>query len=312
MMSLRKHLPVSVSFCIQPETATKQRRGLSKKIDSHRLIATLTKFDPSELQRMPVNELSKQLTELLVEAALPQKFSQRKSPPWFDSTCYKTRRSLLALLKASPSCPASKEAYCVLRRYYRRLLELKKSWFAEEEERRMVLEAQEIPYSYIQRPTAFKSCPIPADSLRGHFQEMFQRSQTVPDALPETAVPSSVENWDRNVVENCQKDLLLSFSLDEVRLTIAALKNNKAYGADLVRNEHLKDAAPLLPLWTLLFNRCLADGTVPEAWLNCVLKVIPKGKGRLRPGAASRRRVAATRCYQVWCRAVSQPSLKPP
>jgi fumarate reductase subunit D len=70
-----------------------------------------------------------------------------------------------------------------------------------------------------------------------------------------------------------------SFTEEEVEVGIAKLKMNKAEGKDRVRNEHIKDAGVLVPLWTLLFTMCLRLGVYPEAWRHCILKLVYKGKG---------------------------------
>ena len=283
MMGLRKHLPVVISIKSQVRLKSTPRPGLSKKINPHHLLELIVKRDPREIERMPAEELSVCLTRILIDATRPRVVSQRKSQPWFDSACFETRRELMTLLRASPGCDDAKRSYSELRCFYRQLLVVKKENFAEEEERKMIMRAQETPYTYLRRPVAFQSCPIPAEQLQEHFRTMFQDSDTVPghgvgSASEATIVPAR-SALELDILANCQRSLECPFTHDEVSQTISGLKNNKAFGGDLVRNEHLKDAVPLTPLWTLLFNRCLADGVVPRDWPNCILKVIPKGKG---------------------------------
>ena len=53
----------------------------------------------------------------------------------------------------------------------------------------------------------------------------------------------------------------------EVRKCIVALKNGKAYGLDLISNEMLKTAGPLIEdLLIKLFNNCLESGVYPKTW----------------------------------------------
>jgi hypothetical protein len=60
---------------------------------------------------------------------------------------------------------------------------------------------------------------------------------------------------------------------------ISRLKMNKAEGVDRVRNEHLKSAGALVPVWALLFTLLLRMGNYPMQWRHCILKLIYKGKG---------------------------------
>ena len=299
MMGLRKHLPVCVSLRLLAEPRTDLRPSRSREVDNRHLLASLVKRDPQELQTLSVNELAVYLTNTLVDATLPQRVSERRSPPWFDTACFRTRRQLLQLLKASPGCDDSKRSYCELRRSYRHLLRTRKELFAEKEEQQMIMRAQETPYKYLRRPVAFRSCPIPAEELQEHFRTMFQESSTVPDPsgslASETVMLRALEPWERAILSDCQQTLLCSFSRDETSSAISALKNHKAFGNDLVRNEHLKEATQLGPLWVSLFNKCLTDGVKPDGWPDCTLKVIPKGKGDAR-SPSSWRGIAKKSC----------------
>ena len=78
------------------------------------------------------------------------------------------------------------------------------------------------------------------------------------------------------------------FDIAEVHGAILRLKRNKATGPDLVRNEYIQQAKCLLPCWTLLFNCCLREGSLPSSWKEAQLMVIPKGKGDPREVSAWR------------------------
>lgn len=58
-----------------------------------------------------------------------------------------------------------------------------------------------------------------------------------------------------------------AFSISEIKKHIKKLKNNKAAGPDLIRNEMLKCASPiLLPAICKLFNYVLDSGIFPDEW----------------------------------------------
>ena len=67
---------------------------------------------------------------------------------------------------------------------------------------------------------------------------------------------------------------------DEISQFIGNLKNNKACGIDLIRNEFLKNCPPkVVSLITNLFNHVLNTGIIPTDW--CIGLIVPlyKDKG---------------------------------
>ena len=66
----------------------------------------------------------------------------------------------------------------------------------------------------------------------------------------------------------------------EILKCIKLLKNNKACANDDIINEYIKSTAHImLPLYTSFFNLILETGTLPEAWLEGIIKPIYKKKG---------------------------------
>lgn len=135
--------------------------------------------------------------------------------------------------------------------------------------------------------------------LREYYCNLYCRENTVPTEAPKTKIPDTA--WHNEL----SRDMDKPFTNDEVESVIKHLKNNRACGPDLVRNEHLKVALPLIPMLTSLFNRCLTEGSIPAAWLDAHLKIIPKGKGSiLEP--SSYRGIAKKSCiYKVLSSPVS-------
>ena len=254
---------------LEPEHRTARNPSLSKRVNTYSLLTALVTIDSRKMEAMSVNELSEQLTSTLRNAVPPKRESKRRTAPWFDPACFQTRRHLLHLLKESSHSEGAKTSYCAQRRFYRNLLEVKKKLFAAQEERRLTLRARETPHTLLKQPFGFRSSPIPAEELREYFQAMFQNCDTVPNTIPRPALAaqnSGSPKWEQNIRSECRRELESHFTQDEVHLCVAGLKNNEAFGADLIRNEHLKNATAIIPSWTLLFNRCPAEGVIPDNW----------------------------------------------
>ena len=61
---------------------------------------------------------------------------------------------------------------------------------------------------------------------------------------------------------------------------VKVLKNKKACGRDEILNEYICTTYnKLRPMYTVLFNRVLEDGIVPDSWLNGMIMPIYKSKG---------------------------------
>ena len=76
-------------------------------------------------------------------------------------------------------------------------------------------------------------------------------------------------------------DILNSQITDqEIMNCIKNLKNNKAFGNDIILNEYIKTTAnQLLPIYTNLFNLIFETGIIPEIWLEGIIGPIYKNKG---------------------------------
>ena len=66
----------------------------------------------------------------------------------------------------------------------------------------------------------------------------------------------------------------------EILKCIKSLKNNKACANDEIINEYIKSTSHImLPLYTSFFNLIFETGTLPESWLEGIIKPIYKKKG---------------------------------
>jgi len=88
--------------------------------------------------------------------------------------------------------------------------------------------------------------------------------------VPESLTTVTVENQHLNA----------EITQQEVLNAVNSTKLHKAAGPDRLQYKHLKLSLPLLlPLWTHLFNACVANGVVPNSWRYSVLTVLYKSKG---------------------------------
>ena len=90
------------------------------------------------------------------------------------------------------------------------------------------------------------------------------------------------DNEDENIIidEELQLTLDSKFTLSEIDNMVKILKNKKACGRDKILNEYICTTYnKLRPMYTVLFNRVLEDGIVPESWLNGMIMPIYKSKG---------------------------------
>ena len=83
-----------------------------------------------------------------------------------------------------------------------------------------------------------------------------------------------------NIFEDVDLFLNCPITEEEIKKVISKLKNGKAFGADEILNEYIKNTADdLMPIYIKLFNLILDTGIVPESWLTGIMVTIYKNKG---------------------------------
>ena len=109
-----------------------------------------------------------------------------------------------------------------------------------------------------------KGCSLDSDVLNAFFNR-FDKQSEIP------FLPSIVSVFE-------------AFSFEEVYATLCAVKVNKSPGPDNITGKLLKAAAPTLayPL-TLIFNRSMQQGVMPQVWKTANIKPIPKFRGAAEP-----------------------------
>ena len=87
---------------------------------------------------------------------------------------------------------------------------------------------------------------------------------------------SNTSIWSPNPDLNCD-ELNNEISMEEVEVAIHANNDHKSPGIDGIKPAFIKNVACT---WFIhaLCNYCFKSGTVPSAWLEVIIKPIPKGK----------------------------------
>lgn len=114
------------------------------------------------------------------------------------------------------------------------------------------------------------------DTFFNYFQLQNQSNETnqsicdfnIPDEINCNAIPYDCRQLDGDI------------TIDEIRQAVKELKRNEASGLDFIENNHIIDSIDILaPVYAELFNLVLSSGSVPEIWLNGIIKPIFKNKG---------------------------------
>lgn len=276
LLGTKKHLPVSMTLRVSSTNANlPTRSGIPKKLDHNRLNALGPEADILHLQSLPITVHADYLTAIIRSSTSERPVNRiRRSPRWFNIECFEARRMMMQALQLSRACTYMTHLYKELRVRYRRIVEAEKLKFSQREEIKLLEEARTAPYKWVRAGLANPAtCPIPSHELQEHFKSLFAGEDTRPMFVP-SRKPSTVPR-----IELLSEDMDANFSEAEVVLGLKRLKAGKAFGPDLLRNEHLKQCVRLITAFTEFFNRCLRTSTIPDCWKDCILKIIPKGKG---------------------------------
>ena len=116
------------------------------------------------------------------------------------------------------------------------------------------------------------------ESAESYFQEVYDASShsyTRPDWLPESPPPTTAFNEDpisRSEVEEVIKHTRSTFSASPL---------------DQVSHRALKHCPSLMPALIDLYNCCWETGSVPQAWRDGIIRLIPKVAAKESPAEPS-------------------------
>jgi len=106
------------------------------------------------------------------------------------------------------------------------------------------------------------------DIAQEFYKDLFRSIRPKPPAEATQAKP---------VIMNVGSEEMPDITIDEVQASLNEMKNKKAPGEDNIPIEAIKEGGPvLLEMVTVLFNKCLEQERVPEAWENAVITLLHK------------------------------------
>jgi hypothetical protein len=166
--------------------------------------------------------------------------------------------------------------YINLRKQYKLCLKEQRAAWQAAYESRLLAQAEAAPYKYGKQGSSRAVCPIQAEVMVAHFRDIAGGVSTAPPPIPPTyqlALSKDQTYWSERMND--------WFTPQEVQMVIDNFPRGKAGGPDGLYYEHLKDSPELTWMLVELFNRCLAESTFPTHWTECLMVLIPKGKGDL-------------------------------
>jgi hypothetical protein len=276
---IRKHKPVRSMVRVQGPVSARPPAPakLSKWADLPMIESALTALCGSpDWPSMEIHGMVRAVVEVVIQAIPVAPSNLRKAKPWFNRECYEARKVLIQIYVLFTMQPVMRPLYIARRKEYKRTLRSARVGWQEKEERRMLKEAEEKPYSYGRTVGRTVICPIPAERMRAHFRDIAGGVSTAPTGPPPLPCPG--RSGDQLYWSGRMND---PFTVEEVEMAIRALPSGKAEGPDRLRYEHLKGSDGLTAALTTIFNRCLSEACFPRDWAECLMILIPKGKGDL-------------------------------
>ena len=245
----------------------------------------LSHMNPDNINQEGLDQAVKAISDIFNTCAknlgickeVKSKKVQRKSgaQPWFNNDCENSRKAYLDARNAFSvnKTQLNKNIMKRLNKEYKKSLKrARRSHQIDLNNKLRNLKCSD-PKGYwkiIKGRHKQEELPIENNTMYQHFKNLSQ-----------TAIDLEAE---RNVFEQgCEEynlEINAPFSIDEIKKCIKKLKNNKAYGTDMILNEYLKYTDDtLLPVYVKLLNIVLDTGIVPNTWLIGIIKPLYKNKG---------------------------------
>jgi hypothetical protein len=266
----RVHVRLRAAAPIEPPAMPK----LKRTVDAAALMEKINQpaFQQVTVQQ-DVEELSSAITSAIIACTPQANAYAGRSKPWYDDTCRQQRRLVSAIMSNLAKTdalrrPALLDEYRVARRAYKAVTRQKRNNHENAVLMQKLRQTAVTPWTLFRKPAAYQQPPIPDETWQQHFNEIYNPTGRLVLGLPGNGQIQNDEWYNRR------------FTVDEVCHAILRAANGKAAGPDRLFNEHLKLTAQYMaPIWTELFNNCLDQAVIPEAWRTCTLKPLYKGKG---------------------------------
>jgi hypothetical protein len=279
MRHLRKHIPVSCQLKITTHASPvlQPPPKLSKWVDQPKLSEALAALTSSSAWgQYTIEQAVRGVVEALIQAIPTAPEVCRSSKPWFDRVCLRARAVLEQARLLFEIQPIMRPTYMQYKRVYKQTLVAARLRWQRRQEAKLLAAAEAQPFRYERASSTRAVCPIPADRMAEHFRDIAGGVSSAPTGPPpqmQAALSEDLLYWSSRLNDQ--------FSCEEVHEALQSLPNGKAEGPDRLRYEHLKSSPQLTVILTEIFNRCLGEARFPEEWAECLLVLIPKGKGDL-------------------------------
>lgn len=237
-----------------------------------------------------LDNVCKVLSETLVSKAFDADIYKSKKPknnnsggkskPWFDKECFLQRKQYLRIknrLKRKHDAESVVKMRLEAAKYKKALKQKTKAYYKNLSKKLRNLKSNNAKQYWDIINKSDEGQKYMADLSMKTFCEHFKKLSN-DDSCEDT------EKVYPNIQPNDNLELNNLFTKEEVVKVIKKLKNNKACGLDLIRNEMLKCcSAELLDFMVDLFNLILDNGMVPTEW--CIGVIVPlykNNKGNLK------------------------------
>jgi hypothetical protein len=207
----------------------------------------------------------------------------KKQGKWFDIDCHLALRNLNKLgneLRRDPYNQLLLKTYRHNRKKYKSVVKKKKLSFQNKLLDKLISLEGEQPkvfWKLFDELNSFnkksRSNPIQAEVWVQHFQD------TMSKFCVNQGGNKEILEFIKNNSNSNFNELNFKITADEISKAIPKLKNGKSCGNDLILNEMLKSANPvIIPLLVKLFNQILTNSTYPDAWrVNFITPLHKKG-----------------------------------
>jgi hypothetical protein len=279
MRQLRKHIPVRclVRINAPDSSALQPLPKLSKWVDQSCLAEALTALTSrNDWRELTIGQAISGVVEALIQAIPMAPEVCRSSKPWFDGTCFRARAVLEQARLLFEIQPVMRRLYMEHKGRYKQALVAARLRWQRRQEAKLLAAAEAQPFRYERASSSRAVCPIPAEQMVAHFRDIAGGVSSAPTGPPpqvQAPLSDDLLYWSARLND--------PFSQEEVDEALQALPCGKAEGPDRLRYEHLKSSPQLTAILTEIFNRCLAEARFPEEWAECLMILIPKGKGDL-------------------------------
>ena len=236
------------------------------------------------------NNFAKHLHELATECFKQTKNKSKKKQsnnPWFNWQARCAKRELKKATRATSKFPSSsflRENFYKVKKSYKRLLtSIKTEFYAQlnsDIENGKILNWQSFKRLKQHKKDKLNFDSYDMDKFENFFTDLYSDKHKTVDKQQKD---SYIRTADRlNSESDHPQSLNQDITLNEVKLTIKALKSGKASSLDMISNEFLKclDCDHLVFL-TKLFNICLSTGVYP--WNASVITPLHKKGSKSDP-----------------------------